>query len=171
MAKEIERKFAVTDVSVVHGHSGASIVQGYLLSEPMTVRVRIIGATAVMTLKYKTSQIERDEYEFPIPLHQARELLSRHCDGRIIEKIRYRIHHAGQVFEVDVFGGKLSGLVIAELELDRPDQSIDLPAWIGAELTYDRRFSNAALSLVDRVPELHNTQRPPALQFATCELS
>lgn len=154
MAKEIERKFAVNDPSVIEGRLGASIVQGYIADQPMTVRVRIIEAEAFMTLKSKTSTIERDEYEFPIPMHQARELLSRHCGLRVIEKKRYRIPHEGLIIEVDVFGGKLAGLVVAEIELDSVGQAINLPEWIGMELTDDGRFSNSALSLADRVPEL-----------------
>jgi CYTH domain-containing protein len=154
VAKEIERKFSVTDLSVLDGRLGTSIVQGYVVSEPMTVRVRIIGAEAIMTLKYKTSQVERDEYEFPMPMHQARELLSKHCHGRIVEKTRYRVPHAGHTYEIDVFAGKLSGLVIAEVELDYVDEMIDLPDWIGVELTYDRRFSNAALSMAEVPPSL-----------------
>jgi CYTH domain-containing protein len=156
MAKEIERKFAVKDLSVIEGRLGASIVQGYITDQPMTVRVRIIEAEAFMTLKSKTSSIERDEYEFPIPMHQARELLNRHCGRRVIEKKRFRIPHEGLTIEVDVFGGKLAGLVVAEIELDSVGQTVNLPEWIGMELTYDGRFSNSALSLVDQVPEFSN---------------
>ncbi|MEW6514379.1 MAG: CYTH domain-containing protein [Pseudomonadota bacterium] len=154
MAKEIERKFAVNDLSVIESRLGASIVQGYIADQPMTVRVRIIEAEAFMTLKSKSSTIERDEYEFPIPMHQARELLNRHCGLRVIEKKRYRIPHEGLIIEVDVFGGKLTGLVVAEIELDSVGQAISLPEWLGVELTYDSRFSNSALSMADRAPEL-----------------
>jgi len=153
MAKEIERKFAVSDPGIIAGRMGALIVQGYIADEPMTVRVRIMNAEAFMTLKCRTNGIERDEYEFPIPMHHARELLDKYCRGRVIEKTRYRIPHSGQVFEVDEFGGKLMGLMIAEVELDKAEQAIELPDWIGVELTHDCRFSNSALSLLEQAPE------------------
>ena len=152
MPKEIERKFAVKDLSVIEGRVGSRILQGYIADEPMTVRVRIIEAEAFLTLKGKTLGIERDEYEFPVPFHYARELLSRYCGTRLIEKTRYRIPHQGLIFEVDVFGGSLLGLVIAEIELDDPEQFVDLPEWIGIELSHDRRYSNSALSLAERAP-------------------
>lgn len=168
MAKEIERKFAVTDLSILAGRLGATIRQGYIANEPMTVRVRIIEAEAFMTLKSKTATIERDEYEFPIPMHQARELLERHCGQRIIEKTRYRIPHAGHTIEVDVFGGRLAGLVIAEIELDALGQAVELPDWLGMELTYDGRFSNSALSLVDQAPKLPGSVTPRELECVVC---
>lgn len=158
MPKEIERKFTVKDLSIIEGRVGSRIVQGYISDEPMTVRVRIIEAEAFLTLKGKTVGIARDEYEFPVPFSHARELLSLYCGTRLIEKTRYRIPHQSHIFEVDVFGGRLAGLVIAEVELDATDQSVDLPEWIGIELSYDRRFSNSALSLVDRAPSLDQDQ-------------
>jgi len=154
MAKEIERKYAVRDPGIIDGRLGARIVQGYIADEPMTVRVRIIDAEAFLTLKGKTVGIEREEYEFPIPIHHARELLAKHCGSRIIEKTRYRISHAGQVFEVDVFDGKHAGLIVAELELDHRDQSVDPPDWLGIEISHDHRFSNSELSLAQRAPDL-----------------
>lgn len=152
MAKEIERKYFVKDLGAIAGRIGCRIVQGYIADEPMTVRVRIIEAEAFLTLKGKTVGISRDEYEFPIPMHHARELLSRYCLGRIVEKTRYRVAHDHLVFEVDVFAGKLDGLVIAEVELESADQEVSLPPWIGAEISDDRRYANSALSLAAGVP-------------------
>lgn len=152
MAKEIERKFAVRSLAMIEGRVGSRITQGYIADEPMTVRVRIIEAEAFMTLKCRTSGIERDEYEFPVPMHHARELIERYCGLRVIEKVRYRVPHDGLVYEVDVFSGRHAGLVVAEVELDAADQAVDLPDWVGAELTYDRRFSNSALSLAESPP-------------------
>lgn len=152
MAREIERKFAVRSLAMVEGRVGSRITQGYIADDPMTVRVRIIEAEAFMTLKCRTAEIERDEYEFPIPMHHARELIERYCGLRVIEKVRYRVPHEGLVYEVDIFSGRHSGLVIAEVELDAADQAIDLPEWIGAELTHDRRYSNSSLSLAETTP-------------------
>jgi adenylate cyclase len=154
VAKEIERKFAVKDLSVIQGRIGSRIIQGYLADEPMTVRVRIIEAEAFLTLKGKTQGIERDEYEFPMPIDHARELLSRHCGTRVVEKTRYRIPHQGLVIEVDVFGGKLAGLVVAEIELEAVDQRVDLPEWLGVELSHDHRFANSVLSRAEHAPAI-----------------
>jgi CYTH domain-containing protein len=152
MSKEIERKYQVLDLSVIEGRLGSRIVQGYIVDQPMTVRVRVIEAEAFLALKSKMQGIERDEYEFPIPMRHAHELLSRYCGTRVIEKTRYRVPHAGVVVEIDVFSGRHAGLVVAEIELVSADQQFELPAWLGSELTYDRRFSNGALAMSDEVP-------------------
>lgn len=152
MSKEIERKFQVLDLSIVDGRLGARIVQGYIVDQPMTVRVRVIEAEAFLALKSKMQGIERDEYEFPIPMRHAHELLERYCGTRVIEKTRYRVPYEGVVVEVDVFGGRHAGLVVAEIELASADQQVDLPAWLGVELTHDRRFSNGALAMSVEIP-------------------
>lgn len=154
MPKEIERKFAVKHLGAIEGRIGHRIVQGYLADEPMTVRVRIVEAESFMTLKGKAEGISRDEYEFPIPIHHARELLAQYCGTRIIEKTRYRVPHADVVIEVDVFGGRHVGLVIAEVELDDVNQTFEPPEWLGAEISQDRRFSNSNLSQLDAAPTL-----------------
>ena len=152
MALEIERKFVVRDPGVIRGHLGARIVQGYIVDEPMTVRVRIREAESFLTLKTRVSEIAHEEYEFPIPMHHARELLARHCGDRVIEKTRYRIPHDEVVVEVDVFAGRHAGLMVAEIELDHPGQQVRLPEWLGAEITSDHRFSNSALAMSPQVP-------------------
>ncbi len=126
MTREIERKFAVTDLSVIEGRLGSRIVQGYIIDQPMTVRVRIIEAEAFLALKSKLQGIERDEYEFPIPMRHARELLERYCGNRIVEKTRFRIPHGSLIVEVDVFAGRHAGLVVAEIELASSGQRIEL---------------------------------------------
>lgn len=155
MAKEIERKFSVRNPDIVRRRIGVRIIQGYIADEPMTVRVRIAEAEAFMTLKGKAQGIVRDEYEFPIPMRHARELLSNYCGRRIVEKTRYRIPYGKVVYEVDVFEGKLKGLVVAEVELDTVDQEFARPDWLGEELTDDHRFSNSALSLAEGPPLLN----------------
>lgn len=154
MPREIERKFAVTDLAVIDGRLGARIVQGYIVDQPMTVRVRIIEAEAFLALKSKLQGIERDEYEFPIPMRHALALLDRYCGTRIVEKTRYRIPHDGLIVEVDVFGGRHAGLVVAEIELDAADQPLTPPPWLGAELTHDRRFANSALAASEGIPSI-----------------
>lgn len=152
MPKEIERKYAVKDLAAVDGRLGARIVQGYIADQPMTIRIRVIEAEAFMTLKSKAHGIERDEYEFPIPMRHAKELLALYCGTRIVEKTRYRVPHGQVVFEVDVFEGKLAGLVVAEVELASFDQQVALPDWIGIELSHDGRFSNSSLSMAEQPP-------------------
>jgi CYTH domain-containing protein len=156
MSKEIERKYQVLDLSVIEGRLGSRIVQGYIIDQPMTVRVRVIEAEAFLALKSKMQGIERDEYEFPIPMRHAHELLDRYCGTRVIEKTRYRVPYNDVLVEIDVFGGRHVGLVVAEIELSSADQQFELPAWLGIELTYDRRFSNGALAMSDEIPVAGN---------------
>jgi adenylate cyclase len=151
MAKEIERKFLVRDLAAIEGRLGARIVQGYIASEPMTVRVRIKEAEAFLTLKSKGG-IERDEYEFPIDRRVARELIDRHCGGRVVEKTRYRVPSGQHVVEVDVFAGHLAGLVLAEIELDHAEQEFERPDWLGEEVSHDTRYANSALAVAAAPP-------------------
>ena len=152
MPKEIERKFFVSDLSVIAKREGSMIVQGYLSDGPMMVRVRIIEAEAFLTLKGKKSGIACDEYEYPIPLCHAEELLAHHCGQRIVLKTRYRVPHENLIWEVDVFAGKHQGLVIAEIELESSEQVFSLPEWIGREISDDRRYSNSAMSRTGEIP-------------------
>jgi len=151
MAKEIERKFLVRDRDIIEGRLGARIVQGYLAAEPMTVRVRIKEAEAFLTLKSKGG-IERDEYEFPIDLRVARELIERHCGGRVVRKTRYRIPNGQHTVEVDVFEGHLAGLVLAEIELDHVEQDFEHPDWLGEDVSHDPRYANSALAVAAAPP-------------------
>jgi adenylate cyclase len=151
MAKEIERKFLVRDLGAIAGRLGARIVQGYITSEPMTVRVRLKEAEAFLTLKSKGG-IERDEYEFPIDQRVARELIERHCGGRVVRKTRYRIPNGIHTIEVDVFEGHLAGLVLAEIELDHAEQAFERPDWLGEEVSHDPRYANSALAAATAPP-------------------
>lgn len=153
MAKEIERKFLVTDLSVLDGCKGFSIVQGYLAKDALSVRVRTFGNKAFLTLKGPTAGLSRDEFEYQIPLEDALAMLECYCNSRLIRKKRYLIPHLDHVFEVDVFEGKLAGLVVAEVELDHEDQVVDLPPWIGMEVTGDTRFGNYSLAQMDGPPD------------------
>lgn len=159
MAKEIERKFLVADTSVLDGRRGFAIVQGYLAKESMSVRVRTFGGQAFLTLKGPTCGISRDEFEYQIPFEDALALLESYCVTRIIRKKRYLIPHDDLVFEVDVFEGKLAGLIIAEVELACETQVVNLPPWIGREVTGDSRFGNFSLARVD-APPLSPPARP-----------
>ncbi len=149
MALEIERKFLVKHGVWLAPSAGTRYRQGYLSTDPARgVRVRLAGGQAWLTIKGKTVGISRAEFEYPIPVADAREMLDRLCRRPLIEKTRYRVEAAGLVWEVDEFDGVNAGLVIAEVELADENQRIDLPDWVGREVTGDPRYCNA--SLVDR---------------------
>jgi len=148
MAKEIERKFMVVgdawrDAAV----SSRSIVQAYLAVDGGTeLRVRLSnGDQARLTVKLGVSAMTRDEFEYPLPLDDARAMLAA-SPGRMIAKTRHIIRAGGHVWEVDVYEGSLEGLVIAEVELGAEDDDPVLPAWLGREVTGDPAWSNAALA-------------------------
>lgn len=146
MGQEIERKFLVCSMGWKVGAVGIPYRQGYLCrQEARTVRVRIAGDEAYLTIKGQALGIARLEYEYPIPLAEASELLDRLCLKPLIEKTRYRIEYRGRVWEVDEFSGENQGLVVAEVELESPDQPLELPDWVGEEVTHDPRYLNANL--------------------------
>lgn len=148
MAKEIERKYLVRDTRFLEGRSGESIVQGYVAKEPgaMSTRVRIRADRAYLTLKGSREGLSRDEFEYRIPVADALQLLRLHCGNRVVRKTRYLIDFRDQVFEVDVFDGRHSGLIVAELELPHENATPVLPPWIGEEVTHDRCYGNFYLA-------------------------
>ncbi|PRC91195.1 CYTH domain-containing protein [Solimicrobium silvestre] len=145
MALEIERKFLVLGSPWQDLPRSAVMRQGYLLASPeRVVRVRIEGADAMLTIKGAMQGIVRSEWEYPIPLADADELLKL-CEQPLIEKYRYRIPHDGMLWELDVFIGDNAGLVVAEIELESEGQTFSKPAWVGEEVTDDKRYLNANL--------------------------
>ena len=155
MPKEIERKFLVAQPSILVSLEGERIVQGYVAKElyGMTTRVRIRANQAFITLKGPSVGFSRDEYEYSIPLADAEEILGRYSRGRIVCKTRYLVVHDELTYEIDVFAGRHTGLVVAELELSDEDQLVNFPSWIGEEVTSDSRFGNFALAMLDASPE------------------
>jgi len=149
MAREIERKFLVTGDGWRADAHGVPYRQGYLgagADASCTVRARVAGTRAFLTVKGRAVDGARDEYEYPIPVADAEEMLERLCVGGRIEKFRHRVSFAGRVWEVDEFTGENAPLVVAEVELDRIDAEVVLPSWIGLEVTDDPRYTNAALA-------------------------
>lgn len=148
MAREIERRFLVRDVRILDGRRGEHIIQGYLAKEvgAMSTRVRIRGERAYLTLKSPKQGFSRDEFEYPIPVGDARQMIAQHCAGRVVRKTRYLVDHAHHVFEVDVFQGHHAGLVVAEVELPHEETALSLPHWIGDEITHDARYGNFTLA-------------------------
>jgi CYTH domain-containing protein len=147
MGIEIERKFLVTGTTWLRGARGLLCRQGYLAAEiGCTVRVRIMGKKAFLTIKGRKVKKARPEYEYQIPVKDARELLAQNCTGSLVEKYRYLRKYAGHTWEIDVFTGDNKGLIVAEIELETPAQHFDLPRWVGREVTDDRRYLNVNLS-------------------------
>ena len=145
MAIEIERKFLVTGTDWRQG-AGTVFSQGYLnRDKARTVRVRIDGAKAFLTIKGASQGATRAEFEYEIPLADAEQLLAL-CEGPIIQKVRRVLVHAGSTWEVDEFEGPNAGLVVAEIELTSEDQVFERPPWLGQEVTDDVRYFNSNLA-------------------------
>ena len=149
MGKEIERKFIVKNDIWENFKKPVPLFirQGYLLiTDETTIRVRYTETKGTMTIKGKQQGISRDEYEYEIPLEEAKEIFENHCP-KTLSKNRYKIPVGLVVWEVDEYINDLSGLIIAEVELASQHQQIEpLPEWIGEEVTMDIKFSNAFLA-------------------------
>jgi len=149
MGIEIERKFLVTDDSWRSDAKGQLCRQGYLsISSEIAVRVRIMGEQASLTVKGMGAAVTRPEFEYPLPLADANEMLDRFCLKPVVEKIRYHVNYSGNVWEVDEFLGDNKGLVLAEIELENENQVIELPEWTGEEVTEDDRYIKINLGLL-----------------------
>jgi adenylate cyclase len=148
MAIEIERKFLVRDERWrTQADAGVFYSQGYLSSDPKRcIRVRLAGERAWLNIKSALSSLRRLEYEYEIPLADARELLHNACPEPPVEKTRYHVEYQGHVWEVDVFEGANAGLVVAELELDSEQQAFARPPWLGDEVSDDARYYNMNLA-------------------------
>ena len=146
MAAEIERKFLVADDSWCDGSAGVRIAQGYLSQDhARTVRVRLAGEKAWLTIKGQTHGITRAEFEYAIPPAEALDMLGL-CLPSVIDKTRHLVHHGEHVWEIDVFHGANDGLVIAEVELSDESDCPEMPSWIGPEVSSDARYFNSNLA-------------------------
>lgn len=152
MAKEIERKFLVADdswrtLSTGEAVTGEKYCQGYIKTAALgkSVRVRIAGDSAYLTIKGPSRGLSRAEFEYAIPVSDAQEMLETLCDRPFIEKIRYRLPIGELVWEIDEFMGENTGLLVAEVELQDETQSVELPDWVGEEVSGDAKYYNASL--------------------------
>jgi len=146
MGIEIERKFLIDKDLMGALKNGYQIKQGYIKTVDFTtVRVRIRDKEAFLTLKSKNKGTSRLEFEYPIPMKDANEMLENLCQTSRIEKIRYLIPHEGHTWEVDVFEGENKGLIVAEIELKSEDESFVLPLWVKEEVSDDVRYYNSNL--------------------------
>ncbi|ALK98268.1 adenylate cyclase [Massilia sp. WF1] len=146
MGIEIERKFLLNGDGWRGLGQPTLMRQGYLVADPVrTVRVRIEGERAVITIKSKSTGASRGEWEYEVPVPDAAELLDRLCEQPLVEKVRHRIEHAGHTWEVDEFQGENAGLVVAEIELGSEEEAFEKPDWIGKEVTGEPRYYNSSL--------------------------
>ncbi|MDY0136397.1 MAG: CYTH domain-containing protein [Thiomicrospira sp.] len=152
MAREIERKFLLkNDHWRQLVREKTRFVQGYLnlieeTSCKSSVRVRIEGNLANLNIKSLEIGLSRDEYEYNIPLEDAKKMLKNLAVGPIIEKVRYLVEQDGLTWEIDEFFADNAGLLIAEVELESEHQVIHLPDWIGEEVTHDAKYYNISLT-------------------------
>ncbi len=145
---EIERKFLVDNVKWTRFHKpeGIQYRQGYLsIDREKVIRVRVAGEKGFITIKGRSETFVHSEYEYEIPQADATELM-RVYTKNIITKTRFRIPEGNHTWEVDVFDGSNTGLIIAEIELTTPDEKFEIPGWAGSEVTSDERYYNAYLS-------------------------
>jgi adenylate cyclase len=148
MATEIEHKFLVRDDRWRNQvERSVWMRQGYLTSDARcSVRVRIADGQGFLNLKSGTLGIQRSEYEYPIPLAEAEEILDTLCEQPLLEKTRHYLYHGAHLWEVDEFAGDNAGLIVAEVELDRPDEPFARPDWLGADVSHDLRYYNSQLA-------------------------
>ena len=148
MGIEIEHKFLVKNDSYRSmAVSESEIMQGFLSRVPeRTVRVRVRGDKGFITIKGKGSGAAHPEFEYEVPLDDAKQMLSL-CEPPVINKTRYIVMHDGNRWEVDEFHGELQGLVIAELEVVSEEYRFSLPPFVGLEVTGDRRYYNSQLGV------------------------
>lgn len=111
------------------------------------MRVRVGGEQAWLGLKGRVRGASRLEYEYPIPVDEANEILDQLSERGLVEKVRHWVRWAGHEWEVDEFHGANAGLVVAEVELDREDEEFERPPWLGLEVTHDVRYYNSSLAL------------------------
>ncbi len=146
MAMEIERKFLLTNDDWRQDiEKSIDMIQGYLGgNDKSSIRIRIDDESANLNIKGKTIGIQRKEFDYPIPLDEARELMQL-CDQPLIEKTRHIVRHGEHIWEIDEFESENKGLIVAEVELNNAEEALALPDWIGDEVTNDVRYYNICL--------------------------
>jgi adenylate cyclase len=150
MGTEIERKFLLqSDAWRAEVKESTRLVQGYLLrGDRSAVRVRIKGDKAHLNIKHALNGINRLEYEYEIPIEDAREILEHVAARPLIDKTRHCVVRGKHLWEIDEFYGDNAGLLVAEIELADADEEFDRPAWLGADVSLDQRYYNSNLSKV-----------------------
>lgn len=149
MATEIERKFLLlNDTWKADVEKAVDIAQAYLCKDAdRTVRIRLYGDEAFVTIKGKAPDdrpLDQPEFEYKISVEDAKQMMAMCLPGKI-EKTRHYVRHEGNLFEIDIFKGENAGLVMAEIELPSANHPFTHPSWLGEEVTFDKRYKNAAL--------------------------
>jgi len=146
MALEIERKFLIDIEKLPNLKNGYEIKQGYIQTKDKTVvRVRVKDKEAFLTIKGENVGATRLEYEYVIPLEDANEMLDKLCSKLIIDKTRYLVQHKNHTWEIDIFHQENDGLIVAEVELESEDDTVELPNWVVKEVTDDSKYYNSNL--------------------------
>lgn len=146
MSVEIERRFRVRGDAWRALAAPQALQQGYMIvDKACSIRVRIAGEHAWLTIKGFISDVSRHEFEYPVPLAHAQTMLAQMCPFKL-EKNRYSIEYQSVVFDVDEYLGANAPLIVAEIELAHENADFPKPDWLGEEITCDGRFSNAYLS-------------------------
>jgi len=148
MGTEIERKFLLaSDEWRREVAEHFDLVQGYLSRDAQSaIRVRVKGEKAQLNIKHTLDGIHRLEFEYPIPVEDARELLQRVALRPLIDKTRHHVRRGRHLWEIDEFRGENAGLVVAEIELSAADEAFERPSWLGEEVSDDARYYNSNLS-------------------------
>ena len=148
MPVEIERKFLVKNDDWRSAADGGNrLRQGYIVGEDRCdVRIRIPSdGQCTLTVKLAKTGISRFEFEHSVELPEAEGLMEL-CEGAILDKTRFKVHHQGLTWEIDVYAGANAGLTVAEIELGSEGQDFERPSWLGGEITGQKRYKNAMLS-------------------------
>ena len=154
MALEIERKFLLAN-----DEWKRQVVRSERLRDGLIgrfgegkVRVRLTETNAWLTIKGPREGISRPEFEYEIPRGDAERMLRTLCQGDpVLEKVRHTVPFGGLDWTIDVYVGPLSGVVLAEVELEHPNQRPQLPPWVGEEVTNDPRYEKGTLARRARV--------------------
>ena len=146
MGIEIERKFLLaSDAWRPLVARSERMAQAYLGGTHCSTRVRIGESGAFLNIKGKTRAIQRSEFEYPIPTADAESMLAEFSDGAAVLKVRHFVPWHGKIFEIDVFEGENTGLIVAEIELDDEHETFPPPEWLGSEVSDDVRYFNVNL--------------------------
>ena len=145
MSKEIERKFLVDTSKLPTLPKGHIMKQGYVPTQGITVRARISNDQAFLTLKGRATGLSRSEFEYPIPVEDAQQILDELCAHPLIEKTRYLIPQGEHTWELDIFEGDNQGLIVAEIELESENEAFELPVWVTEDVSHDTRYRNSNL--------------------------
>jgi len=148
MASEIERKFLLAHDGWRQEVSASErLTQGYLSRDAhAAIRVRIHGEAAELNVKSTHDGIHRHEFEYPVPLEDARDMLEHVALRPLIDKTRHLVRRGGHLWEIDEFHGENAGLIVAEIELGSADEPFERPDWLGEEVSTDTRYFNSSLS-------------------------